>query len=129
MSRATETVRRYALEAIQLKFRGVVPESVVRDVTVTDVANFVADEMLVQLECLFYGVRASHTVAFWVPEDWWQHVKKRFAPEWALERWPVRYRRLHQTVHAARLFPDFVPPKVGERVAHIVEYVGTKHWS
>jgi hypothetical protein len=26
------------------------------------------------------------------PEDWWQALKERWFPEWALVRWPVRYR-------------------------------------
>lgn len=25
-----------------------------------------------------------------VPADWWQHVKQRWFPAWALARWPVR---------------------------------------
>jgi hypothetical protein len=26
------------------------------------------------------------------PANWWEAVKERFAPAWALKRWPVRYR-------------------------------------
>lgn len=29
-----------------------------------------------------------------IPADWWEAVKERWAPAWALRRWPVRYRFL-----------------------------------
>lgn len=41
------------------------------------------------------------------PADWWQAVKERWFPEWALRRWPVRYQewRAHRILPAVRL-PD-----------------------
>lgn len=36
-----------------------------------------------------------------VPANWWQHVKQRFFPHWALKRWPV----LYQVYDAAVILP------------------------
>ena len=46
----------------------------------------------------------------WVPADWWQHVKERWAPRWFLKKWPVKKKRLEVTFDAEFrvLFPDVV---------------------
>uniref|UniRef100_A0A6M3L0X3 Uncharacterized protein n=1 Tax=viral metagenome TaxID=1070528 RepID=A0A6M3L0X3_9ZZZZ len=43
------------------------------------------------------------------PSDWWQALKERWFPKWALRRWPVR----HTTVElkAQALYPSLVLPK------------------
>lgn len=38
-----------------------------------------------------------------VPADWWQHVKQRWFPAWALRRWPARTRTID--VRVTRICP------------------------
>ena len=40
------------------------------------------------------------------PADWWQAVKERFAPAWALKRWPVVYTIWEPSV----IYPDIKLP-------------------
>lgn len=47
------------------------------------------------------------------PRDWWQHLKQRFAPQWFLRRWPVRYRTF--LLDTEVWFPDGPLPKWGRR--------------
>lgn len=37
---------------------------------------------------------AEETVEFRVPSDWWQHLKERWFPGWALRRWPTHLKTL-----------------------------------
>ena len=39
------------------------------------------------------------------PADWWQAVKERWFPAWALRRWPVKYQRW--TLDVKVLYLDF----------------------
>jgi hypothetical protein len=59
-----------------------------------------------------------HTVSF--PRDWWQAVKERWAPRWALRRWPVVYT---EKVFDARLaFPDYaLPETLGRGVSILLD--------
>ena len=78
------------------------------------------DEMYACLEATVYGQDLEHTLATKMPASWFQHLKESHAPAWCLKRWPVRYTIGVQTIKVARLFPDFVPPKVGEPVVRIL---------
>jgi hypothetical protein len=46
------------------------------------------------------------TVRF--PSDWWQAVKRRFFPAWALAKWPVQYTEV--TMEANAYMPDICIP-------------------
>lgn len=48
-----------------------------------------------------------------VPADWWEHFKERWFPQWALKRWPVRYRHWR----ARWYFPDPEIKGIGTRIA------------
>lgn len=43
------------------------------------------------------------------PADWFEAVKERFAPQWVLQRWPVRYKTHH--VDARELATKLKLPK------------------
>jgi len=45
---------------------------------------------------MFKGYKGTETFHH-VPETWWDHFKKTHFPKWALEKWPVRYTKLHET--------------------------------
>ncbi len=40
--------------------------------------------------CAFLGADKLVDLHVEYPRDWWEAVKERFAPAWALRRWPVR---------------------------------------
>lgn len=49
--------------------------------------------------------KAQHTISY--PADWWQAVKERWFPAWALRRWPVQRVTLRaQEILPAIRFPD-----------------------
>ena len=52
------------------------------------------------------------------PADWWEAVKLRWFPAWALRRWPVRYTHWRASVCAA--YPDRTIP--GERTVIVTRY-------
>jgi hypothetical protein len=33
-------------------------------------------------------IKQTHEISY--PSDWWQHLKQRWFPMWALRRWPVK---------------------------------------
>lgn len=79
-------VVRYSLERFgaYAVFSPVVLESLLLE----SIPGVVTDEL---------AVRLMGVVAVWkeervlkVPADWWQAVKQRWFPKWALERWPVK---------------------------------------
>ncbi len=49
---------------------------------------------------------AVKTVSF--PADWWQAVKRRWFPRWALKRWPVQMTDV--TLEASAYYPDIRIP-------------------
>ena len=47
------------------------------------------------------------------PADWWQAVKQRWFPAWALRRWPVV--EIHKRWKAVSMLPDFPLPETMRR--------------
>jgi len=56
------------------------------------------EDLVLQLRAYFYGATGSVKV----PLTWWDHFKEAKFPEWALKKWPVKYR----TIDCQALFPD-----------------------
>lgn len=48
----------------------------------------------------------KHEIFAAYPDTWWQHFKRDYFPEWALRRWPVRYRRETATFDIRVIYPD-----------------------
>lgn len=77
----------------------------------TTVKHFV-DE---RLKRMFYEVRTTivkrevDRVEVKYPSGWWQAVKERFAPDWVLSRWPVRYTTVELCADA--LYPTIPVPE------------------
>lgn len=52
-----------------------------------------------EMECLCLGIKTwllksphpAQKVTLYAPADWWEHFKERWFPDWAKQRWPVRY--------------------------------------
>lgn len=57
-----------------------------------------------------------------VPADWWQHLKQRWFPAWALRRWPARMRTID--VRVTRLCPHIKLDERNRSHEHIVFLLG-----
>lgn len=56
--------------------------------------------------CLLGEDAGRKDMAAW-PADWWQALKDRWLPEWALKRWPVKLH--HFTVDYKAVYTNFRP--------------------
>lgn len=75
------------------------------------------EDMIARLTYEVYGRRAERTVSW--PETWWDAVKQRWFPAWALKRWPVV---MHvETVTARALFPELHPVERSHLIIYSVE--------
>jgi hypothetical protein len=61
------------------------------------------------LTSLIWG-QVIHDEEISYPEDWWEAVKQRWAPAWALRRWPVK---MHTTtIKLSELYPEYRSPRL-----------------
>ena len=75
--------------------------------------SIVNNTIEVQLRGFLYSEATPAKKTIKHPSDWWQSLKERWFPLWALKRWPVKY-----TVHDISfkvLYPDFRPQLAGQK--------------
>ena len=68
----------------------------------------------------------THTFRAKYPSDWKQAFKEQHFPEWLKKRYPVKYKRITETVKftAYNLYPKFpalMPSRCAESVQHITK--------
>lgn len=73
-------------------------------------AEMCADDLIVSLRT-FVPAASKIVQRVDVPETWWDAVKERWFPDWALDRWPAQYRTLSTVImyvcpHATIAWPD-----------------------
>ena len=76
-------------------------------------AGWMADILVGKMTSYVLGMNEQRITARW-PADWWQAVRRRFAPGWCLRRWPVRYSGIDEpqfesvylSLHGDRITPD-----------------------
>lgn len=87
-------MRRYVAEHIDAAARAVLP---LRGCQFDLHASLdeAANELVLTLYAHLYGHEGNRVQVneCW-PADWWEAFKDRWFPEWALDRWPVRYKRI-----------------------------------
>ena len=66
--------------------------------------------MVASLRARVLGEKLATVEVKW-PADWWQALKERWFPAWALRRWPVTYRR--EKLEAVALYPKISLPEHG----------------
>lgn len=74
--------------------------------------NQFMDALVFRLTQTIWGRKVGERLVRW-PADWWQAVKERWFPGWALRRWPVEY--AWATIEARDLFPAVVVPPGARR--------------
>ncbi len=57
---------------------------------VTRTKHWIEDEIVMRLKQHIFGKQVLHEVISY-PADWKQAFKERWYPEWAKDKWPVRY--------------------------------------
>ncbi len=67
----------------------------------------------------------EHAVEVSYPRDWWQHLKARWFPAWALRRWPVAMtvERVGFSADATALFPEVELFDRGKKVIYAFDRV------
>jgi len=74
---------------------------------------------------LYMGIAAKlyssllDTASVSYPADWWQAVKERWFPKWAISRWPVRYTT--KTFEAKQYLPSCIKVSPGDCVVKLTE--------
>lgn len=64
--------------------------------------DYMAERLVVQLRAYIWA-DPPQEISCRYPRDWWQAVKERWFPKWALERWPVEYQTT--TLQAQTIYP------------------------
>ena len=71
-----------------------------------------------------YGIELPE---FTYPLDWWQALKARWFPAWALKRWPVQMKRVgggRKEVEVRAIFPELDPMRDKYRIEYFVRDPG-----
>ena len=59
-------------------------------------------------------VEETHSVQY--PADWWQHLKQRWSPRWALKRWPVKMTTVMLPSKVTRMCPHL---ELRDEISHL----------
>ena len=66
--------------------------------TVEEYARYEAGTIVQMFRSYVLGMGTEKVGCEW-PATWWQHLKQRWFPRWALRRWPVRLAKREFTVY------------------------------
>lgn len=95
------------------------PRERIEGVTVQSDWMFDLDALLVRLRKDVWSERLGDETVRW-PTTWWDAVKARWFPWWALRRWPAKYSHADFTVY--RGYPDLVMPEHRSALFAIRQY-------
>lgn len=82
------------------------------------------DALLVRLDAFVWSHTDRTEVVGKYPSTWWDAVKARWYPLWALRKWPVQYTKVIAEVKV--LYPDLVLPN--QRTATVVRTTIEHDW-
>ena len=98
--------RAVTLTRVKLATSNVISKAMLEHVNLDTEVDFRTRDMILRLNSFVWGERIGTAEVAW-PEDWWQALKLRFFPEWALRLLPVRWTR--KVFEASAIYPDFRP--------------------
>ena len=113
MSGERVSVQTITLEKVRLACEASISRQAIEgmlDSRVTMIEDWMMSRWRAQIDGFIWGKTIErHEIAY--PLDWWQAVKKRWAPRWWLNRWPVQERTL--TIELKALYPTlkYMVPK------------------
>ncbi len=85
-------VREYVLHKVRLQTIKSV-DTVLLDtkVEIDDFSKAFGNMVKIHIQGYLWGQEEFKSDLVRYPVDWWQHLKERFAPRWAVKRWPIVY--------------------------------------
>ena len=80
------------LDLIQLAEMHAIPRGILQRGDIMVTKDQMLGSIIVGFKTYIHGI-AGERIEFHdkYPKDWWQAVKRRFFPKWALRRWPVMF--------------------------------------
>ena len=121
--------REYRLEKLRVGLSTLISEDLLYDMDIDVAQEIIHQHIRVSVtgNILKLGKGRSMTIEY--PEDWWQAFKDRWFPDWALRRWPVRYKE--HRIKAEALFPEAsqrlaLEPNLG--VSYITLFEDNRGW-
>lgn len=110
-----------SLDYIRFQLSRMLDDVFVRQMTHSD-WDTEARRMVVSINGFLLGQELDPVVTASYPATWWQHFKLRWFPRWALNRWPVEFKKVHTQFSV--VYPDFKPALPDERrfVIHRTSY-------
>ena len=93
----------------KFRFQHRLTRHILGDATIhSGMADIITGEMVYQLDSFVFRTMPK-TVECRYPADWWEALWERFAPQWLMKRYPVRYTRREWDI--AAVFPNVVSEK------------------
>ena len=107
---------RLTCAVVALSSRFDVPRATLEHLIIGRIEDWVADRIIYTLRTYILGAGEEKVECYerW-PTDWLEAFKERWAPRWALKRWPVRYaeHQINRTFYR-RMCPHVsIPPHIG----------------
>jgi len=94
------------LEKLKYAIITFVPEAMIDDIRTSEHVSFIANDFAIQLRGFIWAEeKSAQRQVVTYPLNWWQAFKERWAPKWALKKWPVQYKRVELDVKA--IYPEF----------------------
>lgn len=84
-----EQLKFYAVSMIRQK--GLTLNNIKLDIN--DEYSFMAGDLAMTLSAMVMGEKQTVQLEK-VPLNWWEHLKERWYPNWAIDRWPVKTRSI-----------------------------------
>lgn len=93
------------------------PEFVVSNTEVRTMMDQTVGHLLISLQKKLASNEVVESVRIVeYPSDWWQHLKLRWFPQWAVRRWPVVMKREEIETRVTRMCPHL---DIGKRDDHL----------
>jgi len=99
------------LERIKFGFSQLITEELLADmgqVKLTSYKDFITNSIVINAKMLLLG-KTTKEVSVSYPATWWDAVKKRFAPKWFTDKYPINYTTVRLT--AKEVYPLIAFPK------------------
>lgn len=123
-----QVVRELVFDRLKVAAHASVTRQVlVENARVTTAVDMLSDNLLVQLESFVIGddrKTVRWRLVEYRPASWWEYLKRRHAPRWFLDRYPVKHQRHERTLSlpVRSLYPEVpVPPGLGPVVFHTMD--------
>lgn len=110
------SIQQVTLEKIRLGMSKAIDQNILLGVNSDTYIDHMTRQAVVSIQGYLFGEKLKGKIVKH-PRDWWQALKERWLPAWALKRWPVEY-----TIHTVTfdvVYPRFkpsLPPRYSDYV-------------